>query len=323
MRFLSEQNIKDLEIDWREIILQIEHAVICMEKGDFSQPIKPYLKFKNSHNRIIAMPAYVGGNVNLAGIKWISSFPGNIMSGKARADCTIILNDPQTGKAVGMIHSPLISMIRTAGVSGLMIKYYKRASPLDGITVGIIGAGPVGKCHYHMCREILKNEIHKILLYDTDIERSKKFKKEAEDVILVNSWEEAYRQADILITATVSNASYINERPVKKMLALNVSLRDFQINAVDLKEDAIIVDNWEEVCRENTDIENLYKIKGLAKKDTKTIIDVVCNEYLKYTKKNKMIFFNPMGMAVFDVAIGAYYFDKAEQREIGSVLEDD
>lgn len=323
MRYLNERTITKLGIDWNRIIAQIEYTVLCMKNGDFSQPIKPYLKFKNTENRIIAMPAYVGGDINLAGVKWIASFPRNIDAGKQRADCTVILNDTNTGETLGIIHSPMISMIRTAGVSGLMIEYYKKIRPLHGITLGIIGAGPVGKYHYLMCKEILKQNIERILVYDISRPRAEKFQAEAGDIILAGDWKEVYEQADILITATVSKSPYINEKPQKKMLALNVSLRDFQQSAVDLKETAVIVDHWDEVCRENTDIENLHKAGRLNQENTSSIVDVVCGGSLEHMAEKKMIFFNPMGMAVFDVAIGGYYLHMAEKKQRGSVLRDE
>lgn len=323
MRYLNESTITELGINWNEIIAQIEYTVLCMENGEFSQPLKPYLKFKNKENRIIAMPAYVGGEINLAGVKWISSFPGNIETGKQRANCTVILNDTNTGETLGIIHTPLISMIRTAGVSGLMIKYYKKIRPLNGITLGIIGAGPVGKYHYLMCKEILKENIGKVMVYDINRARLEKFQADNGEVLVADDWRTVYDQADILITATVSKSPYIDERPQKKMLALNVSLRDFKQSAINLKEDAIIVDQWDEVCRENTDIENLHKLEHLNQEDTRSIVDVVCKRLWNHMEEKKMIFFNPMGMAVFDVAIGGYYLKKAEKEQRGGELKDE
>ena len=84
---------------------------------------------------------------------------------------------------------------------------------------------------------------------------------------------------------------------------------------------AIIVDDWEEVCREKTDIEMMHLNNGLNKSDTKSISDVVCNNCLSDYSEDDVIMFNPMGMAVFDISTGKYYLDIAEKAGIGLILE--
>jgi ornithine cyclodeaminase len=84
---------------------------------------------------------------------------------------------------------------------------------------------------------------------------------------------------------------------------------------------AIIVYDWVEVCREKTDIEMMHRERGLKEEDTKSIVDVVCSNCLASYPKAETIMFNPMGMAVFDIATGRYYLDLARQMGIGLELE--
>lgn len=46
--------------------------------------------------RINAMPGFLGGRFQMAGIKWIGSNPKNQLKGLPRASSIIILNDPDT-----------------------------------------------------------------------------------------------------------------------------------------------------------------------------------------------------------------------------------
>ncbi|MGO4749882.1 hypothetical protein AB4212_14875, partial [Streptomyces sp. 2MCAF27] len=59
----------------RAVFVQsMEAALHAQAGGDVVQPLKPYLRRpERPHlaDRIIAMPAYVGGDVRLSGIKWI------------------------------------------------------------------------------------------------------------------------------------------------------------------------------------------------------------------------------------------------------------
>jgi N-[(2S)-2-amino-2-carboxyethyl]-L-glutamate dehydrogenase len=320
MIYLNEEDLKQLGFNWDETINTIEKAVNCLSQNDFAQPVKPYLRYKDLKNRIIAMPAFVGGNINMAGIKWIASFPDNIHKGIQRAHSVVILNNADTGKPECIINTALLSIIRTASVSGLMIKYYEKVRNLNNVNVGIIGWGPIGQHHYKMCKAILGNKISKVFIYDIKKIDQAAYNFLDDNVIITDNWEEAYNNADIFMTCTVSKASYINHSPKIGSLHLNVSLRDYAVDVYDFFKGSIIVDNWEEVCRENTDIENMHLKKGLNESETKTIIDVVMNNCLKNYKNEQSIMFNPMGMGVFDIAIANYYLKLAELKHSGQIL---
>ncbi|MNC42432.1 hypothetical protein D3C75_912470 [compost metagenome] len=134
------------------------------------------------------------------------------------------------------------------------------------------------------------------------------------------SWEEVYRRSDVFMTCTVSDHRYINLPPEKGSLLLNVSLRDYQPEALASVK-AIIVDDWDEVCRENTDIERLHLEQGLTRSGTRTIADVICRRGLADFSPAEPVLFCPMGMAVFDIATGVYFARGARERGLGTELD--
>jgi len=321
MLYLGNNDIQNIGLNWNRTIDVIEKAVKCLYAKDYAQPIKPYLRYRDLANRIIAMPAFVGGDIDLAGIKWIASFPNNIKNNIPRAHSVVILNDANTGVPICIINTALLSIIRTASVSGLMIRYFLSARPLRHISVGIIGWGPIGRHHFKMCTELLNKQIDNIRLFDIrEINLGEIESPHKDKITVTKTWQDAYRDTDIFITCTVSKVPYIDEKPKPGSLLLNVSLRDYKVDIYDYTK-AIIVDDWEEVCREKTDIEMMHLQKGLRKEDTKSIVDVVCDDCLKDYPQNESIMFNPMGMAVFDIATGRYYFDEAKAMGIGLSLE--
>ncbi|WP_038910880.1 2,3-diaminopropionate biosynthesis protein SbnB [Dickeya dadantii] len=322
MRYLNTESIKKIGIDWLQTVETIKNAVFTLYHNEVAQPIKPYLRYRNPENRIIAMPAFIGGNIDMAGIKWIASFPKNILHGIQRAHSVTILNESTTGKPLAVLNTALVSGIRTASVTGLMIQEYAKRFPLHNVTVGIIGFGPIGQLHLQMMSELLGDSISQVLLYDLSGVK-KEFIPETirERVTIVQSWEEAYHQADIFITCTVSAGGYIDKRPKDRSLLLNVSLRDFKPQILDYTS-SIIVDDWDEVCRENTDIELMHLQRGLQKSDTQSITEIVCENKMHTFPPNSPIIFNPMGMAIFDVAISTYYYRRAVQDGVGVDLDD-
>ena len=324
MRYVNESDIRALGVDWTRTVDAVERAAHCLVTGDFAQPIKPYLRYREMENRIIAMPAFLGGDVNIAGIKWIASFPRNIDRGIPRAHSTVILNEAETGRPVAIVNTALLSVVRTASVTGIVLRSYVRARNPQRVQLGIAGWGPIGRYHLEMARAVLGRRLSSVRIFDIrptvrtiapDIDMA------GIDVSFVSSWQEAYDEADVFITCTVSPAPYIDRRPKAGSLQLNISLRDYCVSFHEFVKGAIVVDDWDEVCRERTDIEMMYLECGLRREGTTSIGDFVTSDYWQTISDDAPVMFNPMGMAVFDLAIGAEYVALAEQRGVGTLLD--
>ncbi|KWX89198.1 ornithine cyclodeaminase, partial [Paenibacillus riograndensis] len=307
MLYLNDRDLRAVGLDWPALVDSVESAVRILDSGDYAQPVKPYLRYNNLNNRIIAMPAYVGGEVSAAGIKWISSFPDNLKAGLPRAHSIIVLNDPLTGQPSAILNSPVPCLVRTASISGLMIRHWRHARPLERIQLGIIGWGPVGQYHFQMAAALYGERIESIRIYDirgadlTEIPPLYRDRTEA-----AATWAEVYLHSNIFITCTVSNHRYIDLPPSRGSLLLNVSLRDYKPEALAAVT-AVIVDDWDEVCRENTDIGRLHLERGLTQGGTGKITDVVVRHCLADFAEAEPVLFCPMGMAVFDIATAVYY----------------
>ncbi len=324
MLYLNQKHIEEIGIDWVKIVALIAEAAQTIERADFAQPIKPYLRYKDLTNRIIAMPAYLGGEVNLAGIKWIASFPGNIHKdhGIPRANSVTVLNDADTGQVKATINTTIVSGIRTSAVTGYLIhEYLKRKGTDKKFTLGMTGFGPIGQLHLSMALALLGDSFERIDIYDLrPIDEALLPAQYRDKINIVSSWQEAYADKDIFMTCTVSKKPYVDIAPKKGSLQLNISLRDYVPEYLKYV-DVMVVDDWEEICRENTDVENMHKSQGLTKEDTASIGQLAANGGLQHVKDDDVIMFNPMGMAAFDIAVGSYYYNEGIKRGIGVLLE--
>jgi 2,3-diaminopropionate biosynthesis protein SbnB len=316
MLYLNEGHLQKYGHNWTESIDVIERAVNCLNADDYVQPLKPYLRFRDFRNRIIAMPAYLGGEFHVAGIKWIASYPGNILKGLPRAHCVVVLNDADTGEPIAIINTGLLSIVRTASVSGFMIRCFDRARYKQEVVIGISGLGPIGLYHLKMCAWLFSGRISRVYIYDKrEIDLSRVDPELRDKVIVAKNWQEAFVPADLFFTCTVSAQPYINECPKAGSLHLNVSLRDYMPEMFAFFKDATIVDDWNEVCREGTDIERMSLEKGLTKEMTRSIGDLTRSSFLEELAAESPVFFNPMGMAIFDMAIAQYYCEKEKVGE--------
>ncbi|MFE5322805.1 2,3-diaminopropionate biosynthesis protein SbnB [Paenibacillus sp. NPDC056579] len=321
MIYLHDGHLREIGTDWRKLVDVIETVIRIKEEGDCVHPLKPYLRFRDPINRIIAMPAYVGGSVDMAGIKWIAGFPNNYIHGLPRAHNTIILNDSATGAPLAFFQSGLLNGLRTAAVSGVMTRAYMAARPETGIRLGIIGWGPIGRLHLEMFSSLWREQLEQVILYDMKgVDRTAIPEGVRSITTVADDWRSVYRQSNVMATCTVAAERYIDEAPAPGSLLLNVSLRDYKPEcAASLR--AIVVDDWQEICRENTDIEQMHLRCGLNESDVITINDVVCRQALEQYDREETVFFNPMGLSVFDIGVASYYMREAERLGKGIRLE--
>jgi len=321
MIYLNDGHLLGIGIRWPLLSERIEQALGLIGTPEAVQPLKPYLRFGHPANRIIAMPAYVGGEIGISGIKWIASFPGNVGLGLPRAHGTIVLNDPATGIPVAFFNGGLLNQLRTAAVSSVMLKAYFALDRRRRYKLGLIGWGPIGRRHLDMISALFGDRVESASLFDLrgidpgTIDESWRGRAK-----IVSSWQEAYRSSDIVLTCTAASERYIDEPPVPGALLLNVSLRDYEPSCV--QDAQAVVDDWREVCRENTDVERLHLAGALREDEALTLSEAVFRQSLHSLPESRTVFFNPMGMAVFDLAIAEHYRKEAERLGAGIRLDD-
>lgn len=96
--------------------------------------------------RFMAMPAYLGGRFDTAGVKWYGSNIDNRDHGLPRSIHLIVLNDKVTGAPFAIMSGNLESAYRTAAVPGAAAK---KLAPVDAKSLGIIGPGAMNKSALH------------------------------------------------------------------------------------------------------------------------------------------------------------------------------
>lgn len=213
MLYLNDGHIRQLGVDWPLLTELITQTTALLDTPETVQPLKPYLRFREPGNRIIAMPAFVGGETEMSGIKWIASFPANVKLGLPRAHGSIVLNDPATGVPVALLCGVLLNELRTAAVSAAMLRAYLQLRRRERYRVGIIGWGPIGKRHYDMIMKMFGEKVESMKLFDIrgiDPATVATGVRQAE-LTVCDSWQEVYRESDVVLTCTVSPARYIEE----------------------------------------------------------------------------------------------------------------
>jgi len=164
MLYLSEPEVIEAGMkDMARCIEIMEEVLILVAKGDYrmagstwnshgaqisfpeTSPF-PGMPLDAADRRFMAMPAYLGGRFDTAGVKWYGSNIDNREQGLPRSIHLIVLNDKETGAPFAIMSGNLESAYRTAAVPGAAAK---KLAPVDAKTLGIIGPGAMNKSALH------------------------------------------------------------------------------------------------------------------------------------------------------------------------------
>lgn len=326
IRFLNQQDvIKAGGFDMELAMKAVEHTFVCQAKGDYVLPMKTVLRWggpetESDTGRINCMPAYVGGDYQMVGIKWIGSQPNNVKRNLPRASAVIVLNDKKTKFPIAIMEGAIISSMRTAAVTGVATKYL---SLENSKVLGAIGAGALS--HTHILAVLTARPgIEEIRLYDLDFEKSKAFIEKYSpefgvQMEAVKTAEDACAGADVIFTATTTSTPIVKNEWVKPgAFYSQVAGYEAEIDLVT-KSDKVVGDDWEQILHRGLSSICVAINKGVYTRDQlySELKDIVIGSRPGRENGQERIFFNSVGMGTEDVALGTEILRRAKENNIG------
>lgn len=299
---------------------------------------------KNADDRrFMAMPAYLGGKYQMAGMKWYGSNCENKASGLPRSILMMMLNDKDTGAPLALMSANLVSCYRTGAIPGVGAKYLARK---DSETVTIIGPGVMGRtcllAFLSVCPKITTVKVKGRGLRSLHAfeEFVKKECPQIQQVIVCDSMEEAVKDSDIIcVTSTAPvkeiDFPYIAEDWVKKgaLICLPSAARfddDFLINRCKK-----VVDNYKlyEAWAEEFPYPSYEMVQIIGSKftdylhegriqreDIVDIADIINKKHPGRERDDEIIVYSVGGMPVEDIAWGGTVYRNALKEGIGVEL---
>jgi ornithine cyclodeaminase len=167
----------------------------------------PNMPIDGPDRRFMAMPAYLGGSVNIAGMKWYGSNAENRNKGLPRSILMVMLNDKDTGAPLCLMSANLLSAYRTGAVPGVGAKYL---APKNAKVLGVIGPGVMSKTSLSSfvyavpTLDTIKIKGRGKESIDSFIEFTTTNYPQFKDITVVDTMEEACRDADIVTMGTSS-----------------------------------------------------------------------------------------------------------------------
>ena len=312
--------LRDRELD---LIDLIGRAYVAHGRGHSSLPHSSFLLFPHrQRDRIIALPAYLGEQFEVAGIKWIASFPENIDHGVERASAVLILNSMDTGRPEVIMESSLISAKRTAASAALAARtLHGTAAPAS---IGFIGCGLI---NYQIAKFLLAvwPAVRAFSVFDLSESRARQFGKDVLrlsselKVDVADSTEAVLRENQVVSFATTAAKPHVPDLSIcpPQSTLLHVSLRDIAPEAILESEN--IVDDSDHIFQANTSVHLAEQSVGHREFITGTLAEVLLGE--KVVKRDRPVVFSPFGLGVLDVAVAKLVTTLAIDGKVGTVLE--
>ena len=358
--YLSEEDmIKAGVKDMASCVEVMEDLLITLYKGDYVMgganhnshgcmimfPDDPQFEGmpKNADDRrFMAMPAYLGGRYQMAGMKWYGSNVDNKKKGLPRSILMMMLNDKDTGAPLALMSANLVSAYRTGGIPGVGAKYLAKK---DAKVVSIIGPGVMGKtslaAFVSVCPQVdtvkIKGRSQRSM--DAFVKFVKEELPQIKHIEICDTVEEAVRDSDIISFTTtvrddVSSFPYISGDWIKKgaLISMPSAARfddEFLAGCKLVVDNSKLYEAWEEeypyptypqvqiIGTKFTDLKHDGKIKA---EDIIDITDIIEKRRPVRESDDEIIVYSVGGMPVEDIAWGGTVYRNAVKMGIGIKL---
>ena len=358
--YLSEEDmIKAGVKDMASCVEVMEDLLITLYKGDYVMgganhnshgcmimfPDDPQFEGmpKNADDRrFMAMPAYLGGRYQMAGMKWYGSNVDNKKKGLPRSILMMMLNDKDTGAPLALMSANLVSAYRTGGIPGVGAKYLAKK---DAKVVSIIGPGVMGKtslaAFVSVCPQVdtvkIKGRSQRSM--DAFVKFVKEELPQIKHIEICDTVEEAVRDSDIISFTTtvrddVSSFPYISGDWIKKGARISMPSAarfddEFLAGCKLVVDNSKLYEAWEEeypyptypqvqiIGTKFTDLKHDGKIKA---EDIIDITDIIEKRRPGRESDDEIIVYSVGGMPVEDIAWGGTVYRNAVKMGIGIKL---
>lgn len=303
----------------------------------------PEMPVDGPDRRFMAMPAYLGGKFDMAGMKWYGSNVENKEKGLPRSILMLTLNDKDTGAPLAYMSANILSAYRTGAVPGVGFKYFAKE---DAKTIGIIGPGVMSKTALAAAMTV-RPSIKTVKVKGRGKASLDKFIEYVHteypdvEVYAVDTIEEAVRDSDIVSASTSSPTGdpelypYIAEEWIKPgaIIESSAALRfddDFLINrARTVADNIMLYEAWEEEMKPNAyntipipavKVEDLIAEGKMTSDQIDDLGDVLLGNIPVHRREGEIVVFSVGGMPTEDVAWGTIIYRNALEKGIGTKL---
>ena len=280
---------------------------------------------QSSQDRINCLPATLLDD-KICGVKWVSVFPRNPSLHNAQnLSAIFVLSEIEKGFPVAVMEGTLASNMRVAAMGGVAAKHLSRK---DSEVIGFIGAGEQAKMHL-ISMKVVRPGLKECRVAAKTIEEEQQFIKELSPLFPDMSFvgadthgRAAMEGADILVTATSVQAPLLKASWMKPG-AFYSHIGGWEDEyEVAQQCDKIVCDDWDTVTHRTQTLSRMYAEGLLSGADIHADLHELVSAHKPGRESDdERIYFNAVGLAYIDVAIGLAMYQRAIDAGSGQSLD--
>lgn len=200
--YLSRSDVEVLALPMSEIIAAVEAGFRLKGTGQTQMPPKIAIHPRGPATFLHAMPAYVGGEVDAASVKWVGGADDNHLRGLPTISGLIVLNDPETMFPLCIMDCGWVTAMRTGAANAVAMKHL---GPPEAAEVAVLGCGVQGRSNL-LAMATHYPGIRRCRAWDPQGENLRRYVQEMSAqfdfaVEAARDPEAAVRGADVIVTA--------------------------------------------------------------------------------------------------------------------------
>ena len=304
----------------------MEKALSILSKGEADAPVRNSLRVLDGSGVLGMMPGYVGGDLNIMGLKVVSVFPGNHKTEYESHQGAVMIYEMQYGRPLAIIDAGEITATRTAAVSAVATKLLARKDAGD---LALIGSGTQASKHLEAIK--LVRDIRRVRVWSVPLEHAQQFaeresKKHGINVEVMETAHEAAQGADIICTVSASSEPVLFGESVANGAHINAVGACFakarELDTAAVAKSRLYVDYRESTINEAGDY--LIPLKeGAIGEDhiIGEIGDILLGKIQGRSSDNEITLYKSLGISVEDLTAAYYIYQKATEIGLGTSVE--
>ena len=301
-------------------------ALQTLARGDAILPLRPVMWLPDRIGALGMMPAYLGGEPSIMGLKVVSVFPGNRNTAYDSHQGAVMLFETNHGRPLAIIDASAITAIRTAAVTGVATRALAREDAGD---LAILGSGV--QAQTHLAAMLSVRPIRRIRVWSRTEENAREFAaREGErynvTIEVAETAQAAVKGADLICTVTSATAPVLKGEWIAAGAHVNAVgssvpfARELDTQAV--ARSRMYVDRKESALNEAGDF--LFPKREGAVDESHIqgeLGDLLVGRVAGRQSAADITLFKSLGLAVEDLAAGYHIYLKALAANIGTPVD--
>ena len=313
-------------LDMDGTIAIVEEALRLHAKGEAIAPKKSSILWSDDLDsderlgRVMAMPAYVGGDLDVIGMKWIPSVPDNAARGLPRGIGVVLLSDRETGLPIAVLDGTVVSAMRTGAVGGIAARAL--ANPGSSVAT-LLGAGVQARTQLMALERTLPLE--EVRVHDVAAGRAAEFcqreRREGFRLTPVDDPAEACAGSAVVVAATMADEPFVPPDWLDPgSVFISISSLDPTLELIAAC-DVWVTDVWEhETGHHSRPFARALAAGIVTREQVVQLGDLLVGNVPGRTAEDQRVFVSPVGLGIEDVAEAWRVVRRAQELGIGTPL---